>query len=78
MLDLVKEKNEELATQGKEPITVYIISLNPTNSEGIQATITAVNNAVKELAETYDFTTYIDIYNDFVNDYKGSTGKSRL
>lgn len=78
MLDLVKEKNEELATQGKEPITVYIISLNPTNSEGIQTTITAVNNAVKELAETYDFTTYIDIYNDFVNDYKGSTGKSRL
>lgn len=78
MLDLVKEKNEELATPGKEPITVYIISLNPTNSEGIQATITAVNNAVKELAETYDFTTYIDIYNDFVNDYKGSTGKSQL
>ena len=78
MLDLVKEKNEELATQGKEPITVYIISLNTTNSEGIQTTITAVNNAVKELAETYDFTTYIDIYNDFVNDYKGSAGKSRL
>lgn len=72
MLNLVKEKNEELATQGKEPITVYIISLNPTNSEGIQATIVAVNNAVKELAETYDFATYIDIYNDFVNGYTGS------
>ena len=42
MLDLVKEKNEELATQGKEPITVYIISLNPTNSEGIQAIFTMI------------------------------------
>ncbi|MGN0660363.1 MAG: SGNH/GDSL hydrolase family protein, partial [Oscillospiraceae bacterium] len=72
MLDLVKAKNDELTAQGKDPITVYIISLNPTNAEGLQQTIVAVNNAISELTESYDFATYINIYDDFVNDYTGS------
>lgn len=72
MLDQVKAKNIELEKAGKDPIKVHIISLNPTNSENLQSTIIAVNNAIKALSDNYDFVTYIDIYNDFVNDYTGS------
>ena len=55
-----------------EAIKVYLINLNPTNAEGIQETIVAVNNGIKELANSYDFATQIDIHSEFVNDFTGS------
>lgn len=72
MLNLVKVKNEELAAEGKDIIPVYIIGLNPTNSEGIQGRIIKVNTAIEELSNTYDFVKYISIYDEFVNSETGS------
>lgn len=73
MLNLVKAKNTELAAAGKEPITVHIISLTPTNSEGMQNRIIKVNAAIKELCTKYSFASYIDELSKFQNKTTGST-----
>ena len=72
MLDKVREKNAELKAAGKDEIAVSIISLTPTNAEGIQGRILKVNDAIKSLSAGYDFASYIDVYSDFVKSATGS------
>ncbi len=72
MYEKVKTKNTERAKEGKDPIQVYVIAINPTNSEGYGNTMqTRIENVVKaldELSAKYDFVTYIDeIHEEFKN-----------
>lgn len=64
MFEKVKAKNAERAAEGKTPIQVYVIAINPTNSEGysgtMQGRIEKVIAALDALSENYDFVTYID------------------
>ncbi|MGN0164634.1 MAG: GDSL-type esterase/lipase family protein [Lachnospiraceae bacterium] len=76
MFEKVKEKNIALAAEGKDPVQVYVIALNPTFSEGykdendnctMQTRIQHVIAAIEELSNNYDFVTYINLYDDFCN-----------
>ncbi|MBQ8281557.1 MAG: hypothetical protein IJZ25_04045 [Lachnospiraceae bacterium] len=72
MFEKVKAENEIRVAEGKEPIQVYVLALNPTNSEGysntMQSRIENVIAAIDELSSNYDFVTYIDeIHEEFKN-----------
>lgn len=72
MFEKVKAENQARALEGKEPIKVYVLALNPTNSEGfsntMQSRIENVVAAIDELSSNYEFVTYIDeIHEEFKN-----------
>lgn len=72
MFEKVKAKNAERTAQGLGPIQVYVIAINPTNSEGysntMQGRIEHVVDALAKLSEEYEFVTYIrELYEAFKN-----------
>lgn len=68
MLEMVEEKNEELAAAGKPEITVFILALNPVSSAATNAKIPVVIEKLKTLEKEYSFVTYIEeIYDEFLD-----------
>ena len=68
MLEMVAEKNEQLAAAGKPEITVFILALNPVSSAATNAKIPVVIEKLKTLEKEYPFVTYIEeIYDEFLD-----------